>query len=740
MIRTIQHIRRFGVFSHFRWPADVPEFKKYNLIYGWNYSGKTTLSRVFRCFELKETHPDFGDAEVQLTAADGTLHLSAPHTAPAFRVFNTDFVRDNLSFQAGTATPVLVLGSADIATQQLLQAKKAERQELASRRDQSETEAQETRSAISKALSRYARDAIKNPLAKPNYDKTNFEPVVARCSANAGNYLLQEDELEQYLAIFRSTEKKAALSAKRVALSSVAELEAAVASVLARIVAEGKPIARLKDDRAAEIWVNQGRSLHEGKPTCLFCGQQLPADLMVHLSSHFSAEYDHLMAELRALETRIRAAAEETIDQDHKNDFYPELSERFVGYSARLEKLLETRKSSLETLLRVLGEKKTQAFTRLECPAVNDPSPEISAAVQGINDIISAHNTRTTEFDRKKSEAFAKIEEHYAAQFACDQQYSQQGERIASLDAAAGGLREKLRNLDEEIQRLERSLSDAAKGAAQINQLLTACFGTGNLRIEVSAAKRFQILRGDVVAKNLSEGETTAIAFAYFVTCVEDGRVPLAETIVVVDDPVSSLDANHIFNTYALVKTRLAGCQQLFIFTHSFEFYNLIREWALEREEVKKPVGEWKEWAVFRVERRDDGTAVIEGIPRELLRFKSEFHYLFSTLYHFRMAAGGNFDCLLGLPNIVRRFMEAFGGIMIPLSISLKKKMERLFSDEVERERVWKFLNYYSHNTTITRSLAIPDVSECRVVVDACLRAVEEWNPKYFKDLETEVI
>jgi hypothetical protein len=48
-------------------------------------------------------------------------------------------------------------------------------------------------------------------------------------------------------------------------------------------------------------------------------------------------------------------------------------------------------------------------------------------------------------------------------------------------------------------------------------------------------------------------------------------------------------------------------------------------------------------------------------------KFKSEYHYLFSMLYHFDKTGGGDFDRLLNLPNIVRRFMEAFGGIMIPL-------------------------------------------------------------------------
>jgi wobble nucleotide-excising tRNase len=97
MIRTIRSIKAFGVFNDFQWPGGLPEFKQFNLIYGWNYSGKTTLSRAFRCFEQKLPHVDFPDAQVELKAEDGTVYyLSAVDTAPVFRVFNTDFVRENL--------------------------------------------------------------------------------------------------------------------------------------------------------------------------------------------------------------------------------------------------------------------------------------------------------------------------------------------------------------------------------------------------------------------------------------------------------------------------------------------------------------------------------------------------------------------------------------------------------------------------------------------------------------------
>lgn len=131
MICRIQKIEGFGVFSNFRWPDELPGFRQFNLIYGWNYSGKTTLSRAFRCFEQKVQHVDFAKAQVQLMSDDGTVYdLSAPHSAPVFRVFNSDFVSENLSFVDGSAAPILVLGAEDIAKQEILKAKKAEREVL----------------------------------------------------------------------------------------------------------------------------------------------------------------------------------------------------------------------------------------------------------------------------------------------------------------------------------------------------------------------------------------------------------------------------------------------------------------------------------------------------------------------------------------------------------------------------------------------------------------------------------
>jgi AAA15 family ATPase/GTPase len=58
MIRKIDKIENMAVFKDFDWDTSVKEnygsiveFQRVNVIYGRNYSGKTTLSRIIRAFE-----------------------------------------------------------------------------------------------------------------------------------------------------------------------------------------------------------------------------------------------------------------------------------------------------------------------------------------------------------------------------------------------------------------------------------------------------------------------------------------------------------------------------------------------------------------------------------------------------------------------------------------------------------------------------------------------------------------
>ena len=66
MIKRIKHIKKFGTFKDYNRYGNIEDFKKLNIIYGWNYSGKTTISRLFDCIDRKQLHEDYSDGEFEL--------------------------------------------------------------------------------------------------------------------------------------------------------------------------------------------------------------------------------------------------------------------------------------------------------------------------------------------------------------------------------------------------------------------------------------------------------------------------------------------------------------------------------------------------------------------------------------------------------------------------------------------------------------------------------------------------
>ena len=80
-------------------------------------------------------------------------------------------------------------------------------------------------------------------------------------------------------------------------------------------------------------------------------------------------------------------------------------------------------------------------------------------------------------------------------------------------------------------------------------------------------------------AKSLSEGEKTAIALICFLSKLKEENFDLNSGIVVIDDPISSLDSNSVFQAFGSMKTEIKQAKQVFILTHNFDFFKHIKHW-----------------------------------------------------------------------------------------------------------------------------------------------------------------
>lgn len=167
----------------------------------------------------------------------------------------------------------------------------------------------------------------------------------------------------------------------------------------------------------------------------------------------------------------------------------------------------------------------------------------------------------------------------------------------------------------------------------------------------------FVLKRNNEKAKNLSEGEKTAIAFSYFLTNLES--IQLSNAIVFIDDPISSLDSNHIYHVYSLIanvifEEKTLKCKQLFISTHNFEFYSLLKD-SKQLEIKAKGTGK------YLIRRDNSNKSSIKELPKQLQNFKSEYQYLFKVLDDFRKESDKeSYPLLFVLPNIIRKFLESY--------------------------------------------------------------------------------
>ena len=184
MITRIIKIKDCPSFVDFRPGADL-QFKKYNLIYGWNGSGKTCFSRVLRSFELKENYyaqPE-RSPEFEFKLDNGNSIDQNNLTAfPNIRVFNKDFINENV-FGTGGPKPIFFLGKESKEDKERIMKIESELQGLRTERDTKKNMLDKAKSNKDKILSEKARD-IKNTLTTSrldkyrNYERPNLERTI----------------------------------------------------------------------------------------------------------------------------------------------------------------------------------------------------------------------------------------------------------------------------------------------------------------------------------------------------------------------------------------------------------------------------------------------------------------------------------------------------------------------------------------------------------------------------------
>jgi len=304
-IKKIMKVQNFGQYNDFNWPSGIDEFKKYNFFFGWNYSGKTTLSRLLRCFEKKQLHNDYPNATFSL-ALENNQNLTKENIGNDYpiRVFNEDFIEENFDWKNENAEidPILILGKESKDLEKKLNDKQEKKKEKEEDKNKIVDDKRQKERTLQDKLTNKASE-IRNILSITNprdFDKNALENKINSIKNNYTNNILNEVDESNLLNLYRG-QKLEKISFNTIDLK-INELIETTKNILNKKVTPQKIIEKFSQNARLSQWVKEGIELHKDENTCQFCGNPFTSDRLEELNKHFSKEFDSLIDEIKQKE------------------------------------------------------------------------------------------------------------------------------------------------------------------------------------------------------------------------------------------------------------------------------------------------------------------------------------------------------------------------------------------------------------------------------------------------------
>ncbi len=762
MIKKVNKIRNLGlVFKDYNRPARLSYFKKANLIYGWNGCGKTTLTRLY---DGIGGNPLPG-LEYEVEDEAGNKYTQADAYPEKIRIFNQDYIEKNVKILDSRANSISILLGEE--NKELIEQIEKYQKEL-----QGDPETPDVPGKVS---------LLKSKRAKAKQDKTLYETKftdIAKTigTAMGGNALrtyrrqqadadfkelkgkaeLSQDDLDKYLVAVKQESqpvvKKLALRKLVVAgeekdpTTLLQELSDEAVRLLAQTV-EANTIKRLSDNSDISTWVETGIAIHAAHHSakCEYCRQPIPLSRISDLAKHFNEadrklkdSLDELLRKLAGVRTIINE-----IELPDKTRLYGNLQNGFSkdtkGFAAAKTNLLADIKQ-LETDVRNKKAKTTERIN-LEPGLRLD---ELTLVIERANKVIKVHNDTTADFDAVKESATTKLKQHFLSGIFDEVKALKQSKDVAIQEADQLDI--EITALNEMITQARAQISSDHKACDHINEKLIMFLGHKELQFQphieieedeygqkVKVSRGYDILRGKDLATNLSEGEKTAIAFVYFVVHLGGDDFDVQDGIVVIDDPISSLDSNSLYQAFSFLKNAVADAGQCFILTHNFDFLKLLLNWQQNNNHGS-------DCGFFMIKNTfdgDDRNAHLELMDKELREHESEYHYLFKTLKQLRDSQDDTIAKAYPIPNIARKVWDTFTMFSVPSGENAYKKIIALKASGYDKDKldaIYKFINDQSHITGSGFDPAL--VTGTKRAVAEMLDMIKTISPEHFRIID----
>lgn len=791
-VKQIEKIKNLATYHDFTWAdsikdkdGKIADFKKINILYGRNYAGKTTLSRIFRAMETGAISEKYQSPEFKVKFNNGTLTTqnSLKNHNQIIRVFNEDFVKENLKFITDSEDAInsfailgedntkieteiknneLELGDKENATGLMGALLNAEikHQEAKTLHEQKEKALEEKlRDKANKAKTGIKHNKL---FGDANYNVTKLKADLTAIDSDPSICLTPEDVAKHHETL--KEESKSEIPQAKPFSLKYSDFIDKTKALIERKIQASSPIQELLNDAILEAWVRKGREHHEGKKTtCSFCGNTLPQNLWDKLDKHFNKESEELRSQISKLITEIEeeATSAPNLLKFKSSDFYAKFHQELDEIQENFKTEAKNYSNALKSLVSQLKLRDRDIFT-------THIFTEQDYAEQDLNSIYTAYERLRTESNLHKSElsveqnkARTALRLHEVFTFAADTNYAEECKLIEAAASEAASketlkecAQEKVEEKEKIILDLKLRLKNESKGAEKVNEILNNFFGHQHLSLKAienpysttGEGYRFEVVRDNKKAYHLSEGECSLIAFCYFMARLEDVETRGSQPIIWIDDPISSLDTNHIFFVYSLINANIVTPEkyeengeqkerdrfkQLFISTHNLDFLKYSK---------RLPGALSKSKSQYFIISRNTSESNISLMPTYLKDYVTEFNYLFHQIYKCSIAQTENNEShslFYNFGNNARKFLEAFLYYKYPNAKENDDKLARFFgADKLSTALTDRISNEYSHLAGVfERSITPTDIPEMKSAAIFILKKIKENDHEQYSAL-----
>ena len=338
-------------------------------------------------------------------------------------------------------------------------------------------------------------------------------------------------------------------------------------------------------------WVKAGMNYIGDDGVCPFCQKKTVDKIVIgQLNQFFSGEYERQNKIVEELCNQYRTITSALLEQI--GEWVNAAKAQAIEFDlSELEVYCKTFELLIGKNIELFESKKAEPSRSVTVDLSSDISKKMQDVMETYNAKIKEHNKLVDDYALQKDKL---IEDIWA--LLIDESslllktYAEADGRISK---ALSGMGTKENSLSDEIERLNNEIVEESKNVTSVQPTVDAinrslkAYGFEGFEIVASkeSPNQYQIMRpnGVIATDSLSEGEETFISFLYFVYMIRGGLKTDnigTHKVIVVDDPICSLDSSILYVVSSLVR-ELTDCakkginniDQVFILTHNVYFH-----------------------------------------------------------------------------------------------------------------------------------------------------------------------